>query len=113
MSEPVAATMFKVDVFIPKARPFEQAQFERRLAKIIESDTKRKVYLASPEDIILAKLEWFRLGNEISNQQWQDVLGVLGAQGKSLDLAYLRHWASELGVFDLLEQALNEAGQLL
>jgi hypothetical protein len=65
---------------------------------------------ASPEDTVLAKLEWYRLGGEVSERQWRDVLGVLRARGSQLDLEYMRKWAGELHVGDLLERGLQEAG---
>ena len=58
---------------------------------------------------ILAKLEWFRGGGEVSERQWTDVLGILRA-GRGLDKAYLQRGATELGVADLLARALGEAG---
>ena len=103
-------TMFKVDIFIPKQRPFDQVQLQRRTEQVIATDPERKAYVASAEDIILAKLEWYRKGGEVSDRQWQDVLGVLKVQGDRLDLAYLRHWAASLGVSDLLKKALTVAG---
>jgi hypothetical protein len=66
--------------------------------------------VTSPEDIILAKLEWYRMGGEVSERQWRDVLGVLKTRQGELDLSYLGKWAKELGVSDLLERALSEAG---
>jgi len=59
--------------------------------------------------VILAKLEWYRLGGETSERQWSDILGVLKVQGDALDAAYLRHWADTLAVADLLQRALAEA----
>lgn len=100
-------TMFKVDVFIPKQRPFDRAQFERRVAQVVATDPERTAYVASPEDIILAKLEWYRMGGEVSDRQWRDVLGVLKVQGERLDRDYLRRWATALKVSDLLEKALS------
>lgn len=101
--------MFKVDVFIPKSRPYAQQELRRtRTGTIPGSD--RRLYLSSPEDIILNKLEWFKMGNEISTRQWKDIMGVLNRQTTSLDLAYLQQWAAELDVTDLLNRALNEAG---
>jgi hypothetical protein len=104
-------TMFKVDVFVRKQRPFDQAQFERRQAQIVATGPERTAYVASPEDTVLTKLEWYRMGGEVSERQWRDVLGVLKVQGKRLDLAYLSRWAAALGVADLLERALTTAGQ--
>jgi hypothetical protein len=104
-------TMFKVDVFVRKQRPFDQAQFERRVAQVVATDPERTAYVASPEDTVLAKLEWFRLGGEVSDRQWRDVLGVLKVQGERLDLVYLRRWAAALRIADLLEQALAQTGQ--
>jgi hypothetical protein len=65
--------------------------------------------IASAEDTVLAKLEWYRLGNEISDLPWRDVLGILGVQRDRLDLDYLRRMAHALQVHDLLERALGEA----
>ena len=95
-------TAFKVDVFIPKERPFDRMQLERRIASVIASDPEQSVYVTSPEDIILSKLEWYRMGNEISDRQWRDVLGVIKTKSDQLDLPYLRNWAKELAVEDLL-----------
>ena len=68
------------------------------------------LFFASPEDTVLAKLEWYRKGGEVSDRQWRDLLGVLKVQGETLDRAYLDHWAGELDVSDLLHRALEEAG---
>jgi len=102
-------TMFKVDVFARKRRPFDQAQFERRTAQVVATDPERTAYVASPEDTVLTKLEWYRMGGEVSDRQWRDAVGVLKVQGERLDLAYLRRWAAALEVADLLEKALIAA----
>ena len=104
-------TMFKVDVFIRKERPFDQAQFERRVLQTLATDPDRAAYVASAEDTILAKLEWYRMGDQVSDRQWRDVQNVFKVQGARLDLQYLRRWAAQLGVRDLLERALSEAAQ--
>lgn len=101
-------TMFKVDVFIPKGRPFDQSQFERRIPQNLTEDATEQIYIASPEDNILAKLQWYRLGGEVSDRQWRDVLNVIRIQDKRLDRTYLRQWAGELGVTDLLDEALTQ-----
>ena len=65
--------------------------------------------LASAEDVVLHKLHWFQLGERVSERQWRDVLGVLKVQGARLDLAYLRRWATYLGVAERLDEALRAA----
>jgi hypothetical protein len=103
-------TMFKVDVFVLKGRPFDQTQFERRIAQVVTTEPERTAYVASAEDTILTKLEWYRLGGEVSERQWNDVIGVLKVQRDRLDYGYLRRWAVEIGVGNLLERVLVEAG---
>jgi hypothetical protein len=63
----------------------------------------------SPEDLILAELEWYRMGGEVSKCQWEDVLGVLKVRASQLDMDCMHRWANEIGVADLLERALREA----
>jgi hypothetical protein len=57
----------------------------------------------------LNKLAWFRMGGEVSERQWNDVIGVLRVQANALDVPYLTHWAAVLGLADLLERAFREA----
>lgn len=101
------ASMFKVDIFLPKPRPFTEQERLRARKEVIE-EGGRPFYLSSPEDIILNKLEWYKMGNEISTRQWHDIIGVINRQAKTLDLAYLHHWAVELNVLELLERAFAE-----
>ena len=102
-------TMFKVDVFVRKQRPYDQAQLDRRLLQTLATDPEQVAYVASAEDTVLTKLEWYRMGGEISDRQWRDVLSVIKVQGEQLDREYLRHWAVQLGVADLLERVLDQA----
>ena len=103
------ATMFKIDVFVSKGRPFDRQAAERaRLQAIDEAPDAPRFPVASPEDTVLAKLEWFRLGGETSERQWWDIVGVLKVTHEA-DRGYLRCWAASLGVADLLERALADA----
>ena len=102
-------TMFKVDIFIPRPRPFLKSQLARAKRQTFSLETEVSAKFASPEDTILSKLEWYRMGGEVSDRQWRDILGVLKTQTGDLDLAYLRKWASEIKVADLLERALKES----
>jgi hypothetical protein len=102
-------SMFKVDVFILKRRPFDLNEMRRRVLQNVGDSPTDQVYFSSAEDTILAKLEWFRMGGEVSDRQWRDVLGVLGLQFDRLDFEYLKKWSLDLGVQDLLQRALTEA----
>jgi hypothetical protein len=99
------ATMFKVDLFVARGRTFDRQAFERARPQALEDAPDAKRYLvASPEDTILTKLEWFRAGGEVSERQWADVLGVLKA-ASGLDHDYLGRWAVTLNLSDLLARA--------
>jgi hypothetical protein len=102
-------TMFKVDVFIPRPRPFLQSQLARAQKQAFALEAEVSAKFASPEDTILSKLEWYRMGGEASDRQWRDILGVLKTREGELDLGYLRKWANELKVSDLLDRALKES----
>ena len=103
------ATMFKIDVFVSKDRPFDrEAAARARPQAIDETTTAPRFMVASPEDTVLAKLERFRLGGEISERQWWDVVGILKVT-QGADRIYLRRWAASLEVSDLLERALADA----
>lgn len=104
-------SMFKVDVFIPHPRPFLQAQLNRAQMQTFLFDKEISAKFCSPEDIVLAKLEWYRLGGEASERQWRDILGVLKTRATGLDLDYLRKWAYELKISNILERALKEMTQ--
>jgi hypothetical protein len=101
-------TMFKVDIFIPQGRPFDRQQIARRIGERVGPDSEEQIWVLSAEDVVLAKLDWFRLGGEVSERQWRDVLGVLKTQQATLDRAYLNQWARTLGVADLMKRALEE-----
>jgi len=101
--------MFKVDVFIPQARPFLQSQISRAQRQTFSLDSEISANFASPEDTIISKLEWYRMGGEVSDRQWRDILGVMKTRAGDLDLDYLRKWGHELKVSDLLERAISEA----
>ena len=103
-------SMFKVDVFIPRPRPFLRSQLARARKQTFVFEREISAKFASPEDTILSKLEWYRLGGEASERQWRDIQGVLKTRKGELDLRYLQKWAEELQIRDLLDRGLKEAG---
>jgi hypothetical protein len=102
-------TMFKVDLFILKPDDASQGEMARREPFQLSPDTKDLLYLASPEDIILNKLQWYRLGGCVSDRQWNDVLGVIKVQYPKLNLPYFHAEAQQRGVEDLLMKIIEEA----
>ena len=103
---------FKVDVFIRKDRPFEKGVFDRRLQVSLPDCPEQPLSLVSAEDVVLLKLEWYRLGDETSDRQWSDILGVLRVQAGRLDERYMEQWASVLRVSDLLAKARDEVNRM-
>jgi hypothetical protein len=101
-------SMTKVDVFILKENEFGFKSFGRKVAKYLDESNSQQIFLCSPEDIILNKLQWYKEGNKISERQWLDVLGVIKVQDDSLDEDYLDYWAKKLDIFDLLQDAFNQ-----
>jgi hypothetical protein len=103
------ATMFKADVFILRGDAWSREEMTRAKTEHVDGpDGRLAVRFASPEDTLLHKLVWYRLGNQISDRQWRDVLGVLRTQGDALDWAYLDRWAPWLDVAVLLLRARKE-----
>lgn len=96
-------TGLKIDFIIKKARSFSQEEFSRRESASFLGQLR---WFATPEDVILAKLERPKLGD--SERQFQDALNVAKVQDKELDRAYLERWSRELGVHELLHRLFRE-----
>ncbi len=100
----------KIDLFVAGGSPLDEQQIERRQRVQVASGPDRYLYVYTAEDILLQKLRWFRLGNEVSDRQWRDILGIVLVQCGALDHDYLRRGARLLDVEDLLERALRASG---
>ncbi len=103
-------TSFKVDVFVRKNRPYDRIAFERTISRQLYADAPLIVPIASQEDIILAKLEWFRAGGEVSERQWEDITTVVRTKHDKIDFAYLRTWSEHLAVGNLFSRLLLDLG---
>ena len=105
------ATMYKADIFVKQGDSWSRGQFTRARLEQFEVDERTvTIRFSSPEDTLLHKLIWYKLGNEISDRQWGDVLGVIKVQGQLLDNVYLDTWADALDVVGLLGRARREVG---
>jgi hypothetical protein len=99
---------FKVDIFVSRGRPFDEGAMSRARLETLGESKSVQVPIASAEDIVISKLEWFRLTNEISERQWEDVSRLLRLLGDDADIPYLRRVARSVNVGDLLERVLAE-----
>jgi hypothetical protein len=104
------ASALKLDLFVRGTGGFDAIEFERQTLLSV-GNPPRAIQVKSPEDMLLRKMLWYREGGETSDRQWSDILGILTTRGANLDFGHVRRWAEELQVMDLLERALEEAGQ--
>ena len=102
-------TVRKIDVLLPAYRAYSQVRQEKAQEHPLEHGT-RSFRIASPEDMVLVLLEQYKGGEQPIRRLWDTMLEILRAQGKQLDLAYLRVWATALDVAPLLEHSLVSAG---
>jgi hypothetical protein len=104
-------SVWKFDLFPRRSDAYSRTEFGRRAFREIRPDGVDAVEcaIASVEDTILRKLEWYRAGGETSQRQWNDLCGMGKAAGDGLDLDYLRRWAEYLSVGVLLEKLLADS----
>ncbi|MFC2167260.1 hypothetical protein ACFLQZ_04780 [Acidobacteriota bacterium] len=102
----LASSMFKIDVFLSKNDDLSREEMSRREKYQVDEEKGQDLYLASAEDIILSKLQWYKSGGCVSERQWNDVKGVLRIVDKRLDFIYLQDRAKKKGLKDLLDEAL-------
>lgn len=100
------ATQVKIDIFVAGGTPLDHQQLARRQA--VDVGGGRVLHVHPPEDILLQKLRWYRMGGEVSDRQWRDIQGIIRTQGSRLDREYLVRNAPVLDVADLLARALRE-----
>jgi len=106
-------TMIKIDVFIHKDEPYPLEALQRIRKDTLEDTANVEFYFSSPEDIIIHKLQWYKMGGFVSERQWLDVIGVIKVQGDLLDKKYLAGWSRKLGLSSLLKEAFDAAGDKL
>ena len=100
----------KVDVIVASQSEFDCQRLDR--SRWLPVLTDRSVSFATPEDVILKKLEYFKEGG--SDKHLRDIAGVLRIQGAAIDRVRITEWADRLGlseVWSLVQTRLaNESG---
>lgn len=97
---------FKFDLFIASRHPLghEQIAHSTSTNTALLGGDPMQVPVISAEDIILAKLLWYREGGEVSERQWNDLVNLIAVQGDRVDRDYLQQQASRLRIADLLQR---------
>ena len=102
-------TVLKFDFFPAAAFPLGLEELDRAVILTDTGLSEGPARFVTAEDILLAKLFWFRSGGEVSEVQWRDIQGLLHSCGSTLDDTYMVQSSTKLGVRDLLDRALSEA----
>lgn len=101
-------SFLKIDIFVPREGPLGLGQLQRR--RFIEIlPGLAPVPILGAEDVVLQKLRWYQMGDEVSDRQWRDLVSVLRHCRSTLDEAYLDAVASATGLASLLERARRDA----
>lgn len=101
---PGALAAWKVDLIVMKDRSFSRTEFDRRGSASLPGV---EVSVASLEDVLLAKLEWSKLGD--SELRRRGVTQLLERAGDRLDLSYVERWVLEPGLSDEWKNAQDRA----
>jgi len=100
------ATGWKIDLIIRKARAFSEEEFGRRRQIDLQGIP---IFVASPEDVVLSKLEWGRLSQ--FQRQIEDAVAILRLRWESLDREYLKKWIEDLHLSTEWNSALEKANR--
>ena len=95
----------KIDVMVAGSSEFDDSRFSR--SRMLPIGPSSKAVFASPEDVIIKKLEYFRKGE--SDKHLRDIAGVIKVMGDGLDHEYIEAWSRRLGLVSLWIQVLERA----
>lgn len=99
----------KVDLFVLGDGLLDVNQLERRVRVQVPTDPPAELWITSPEDQVLRKLDWYRQGGKVSDRQLRDVIAILRINEQQLDHAYLAATAEATGLSELLSSARSQA----
>jgi hypothetical protein len=91
------ASGLKADLIVASESEFDRNRLLR--ARPLSALPDRTVQFASPEDVILKKMQYFQEGG--SEKHLRDIAGVLLIQGDRIERDYIQDWASRLAVADV------------
>jgi hypothetical protein len=82
---------------ISRGDEFDQSRFRR--ARRLHPLEDTEVAFASPEDVILKKMAFYRDGR--SDKHLRDVAGILKISSDAIDLTYIESWAKKLDLEEI------------
>jgi hypothetical protein len=94
-------TGHKAEIF--PVRPNNQLRSEalKRRKLVTYPEPIGDIYVHSPEDLILYKLEYYSISRQTKHDR--DIASIL-ASGHPLDTAYIERWAARLGLLDIWKE---------
>jgi len=93
----IEGTEFRVEIFHLGDDPHHQEIFRRKIAED-SPEFGRKVWILTPEDLIVQKLRWGR------RKDLDDAQNILAVQGKAIDQTYIDLWCARHGTMDRLAE---------
>lgn len=95
----------KADFIVAGGHPLDRERMQHTRRERIGPDPGGEPSFASPEHVIIKKLEFFKEGQ--SDKHLRDVAGILKIMGEKLDRAYIVKWAADLGVLDIWQAVVK------
>lgn len=101
------ASGLKVDIIISKGSEYDDRQFERRKRMPLSQESAAD--FASPEDVIVMKMEYYRRGG--SEKHLRDITGMLKVSGNAIDREDISRWAKRLGLEEIWAAVLKRIAE--
>ncbi len=98
------ASGLKVDIIIREDTPFNDSRFNR--IRRIKPGEGYEADFASPEDIIIMKMRYFKEGG--SEKHLRDIAGIMKISGPEIDNAYIGDWAKRLDLLEIWEMIVKK-----
>jgi len=97
-------TGLKVDLWMRKDDEHGREAFKRR---VCVAYGPAQIRLASAEDTIITKLEWYKMSD--IDKHYSDAVGIGRIQAGKLDLAYIEDWCRRTTTLEIWERVKKEA----
>jgi hypothetical protein len=97
----------KVDVIIKRDTPFDDSRFGR--IRRISPSEGYVANFASPEDVIIKKMEYYKLGG--SEKHLRDITGIMKISGQMIDTSYIEKWSHSMELSEIWKAVQKRLAQ--